>query len=84
VIQGKDEPFIVGDLGDVVAKYRTWVRALPRIKPFYGNTALQSSSLFSWYYFFILTYCELLEKIPSYIFSKIVCAENQFIFIYLY
>ncbi|WAR22748.1 DCOR-like protein [Mya arenaria] len=33
---GGDDPFIVGDLGDVIYKYRNWLRNLPRVKPFYA------------------------------------------------
>lgn len=31
-----DDPFVIGDLGDIINKYRLWVRTLPRVKPFYA------------------------------------------------
>lgn len=34
--EGRDDPFMIGDLGDVIKKYKTWVRTLPRVKPFYA------------------------------------------------
>lgn len=35
-IEGSDDTFIIGDLGDVINKYKTWVQVLPRVKPFYA------------------------------------------------
>lgn len=34
--EGGDDPFVVGDLGDIIRKYRLWVHTLPRVKPFYA------------------------------------------------
>lgn len=34
--EGGDDPFVIGDLGDIIRKYRLWVRMLPRVKPFYA------------------------------------------------
>ncbi|KAG1682270.1 Antizyme inhibitor 2 [Nymphon striatum] len=31
-----DNPFFVADLGDIIHKYETWLRLLPRVKPFYA------------------------------------------------
>ncbi|KAG1682269.1 Antizyme inhibitor 2 [Nymphon striatum] len=31
-----DDPFFVVDLGDIIHKYETWLRLLPRVKPFYA------------------------------------------------
>lgn len=32
----KDDAFFVGDLGDIVRKYKVWKTQLPRVKPFYA------------------------------------------------
>jgi len=34
--EGNDDPFVIGDLGDIINKYTDWVDALPRVKPFYA------------------------------------------------
>lgn len=34
--QDKHDAFFVGDMGDVVKKYKTWIAQLPRVEPFYA------------------------------------------------
>lgn len=34
--EGGDDPFVIGDLGDIVRKYRLWHQTLPRVRPFYA------------------------------------------------
>lgn len=34
--EGGDDPFVIGDLGDIIRKYRLWGQTLPRVKPFYA------------------------------------------------
>lgn len=34
--EGGDDPFVIGDLGDIVKKYRLWIQTLPRVQPFYA------------------------------------------------
>lgn len=34
--EGRDEPFIIGDMGDVILKYKNWIEVLPRVRPFYA------------------------------------------------
>jgi len=35
-LQDKHDAFYVGDLGDIIRKYRNWITHLPRVEPFYG------------------------------------------------
>jgi len=44
MLQDKHDAFYVGDLGDIIRKYRNWVTHLPRIEPFYGMQ-LQSQNM---------------------------------------
>ncbi|ESO94475.1 hypothetical protein LOTGIDRAFT_178433 [Lottia gigantea] len=32
----KEDAFFIGDLGDIISKYKTWCELLPRIEPFYA------------------------------------------------
>ena len=32
-----EDPFFVADMGDIIRQYDQWIRALPRIEPFYGK-----------------------------------------------
>lgn len=32
----KDDCFVIGDLGDIVNKYKGWLKAIPRVRPFYA------------------------------------------------
>ena len=41
IIQGGDDPFVIGDLGDIVKKYRLWIQTLPRVQPFYGTYQIE-------------------------------------------
>jgi hypothetical protein len=34
----KEEAVYIIDLGVVLKKYKQWVKYLPRVKPFYGNS----------------------------------------------
>lgn len=34
--EDKHDAFFVGDMGDIVSKYRTWISQLPRVEPFYA------------------------------------------------
>ncbi|KAL3868356.1 hypothetical protein ACJMK2_041170 [Sinanodonta woodiana] len=34
--EGKEEAFLVGDLGDIISKFNNWVKNLPRVEPFYA------------------------------------------------
>ena len=36
-LQDKHDAFYVGDLGDIIRKYKNWVTQLPRVEPFYGK-----------------------------------------------
>ena len=36
--QGREDPFYVVNLGDVVGKLQSWREKLPRVEPFYGRT----------------------------------------------
>jgi len=35
-LQDKHDAFYVGDLGDIILKYKNWITQLPRVEPFYG------------------------------------------------
>ncbi|KAL3881866.1 hypothetical protein ACJMK2_028258 [Sinanodonta woodiana] len=35
-MEDKEEAFMLGDLGDVINKYKRWVKKLPRVEPFYA------------------------------------------------
>ncbi|ELT89637.1 hypothetical protein CAPTEDRAFT_167430 [Capitella teleta] len=35
-MQDKDDAFFIADLSDIVRKYKTWKRELPRVEPFYA------------------------------------------------
>jgi len=35
-LQDKHDAFYVGNLGDIICKYKNWVTQLPRVEPFYG------------------------------------------------
>jgi len=43
-LQDKYDAFFVGDLGDIIRKYKKWIAYLPRVEPFYG-TLFKSGSL---------------------------------------
>ncbi|KAK3585248.1 hypothetical protein CHS0354_006294 [Potamilus streckersoni] len=34
--KGKEEAFMLGDLGDIISKYKRWVKKLPRVELFYA------------------------------------------------
>jgi len=35
-MQDTHDAFYVGDIGDIIRKYRNWKAQLPRVEPFYG------------------------------------------------
>ena len=39
MLQDKENAFFVADLSDIVDKFRVWKCLLPRVQPFYGETA---------------------------------------------
>lgn len=41
----QDEAFYVCDMGDIVLKYEQWLRAMPRVKPFYAVKCNDSHSV---------------------------------------
>ena len=43
--QDKDDAFFIGDLGDIVKKYRKFKHCLPNVEPFYGKAAFRNISL---------------------------------------
>lgn len=45
--QGREDPFYVLDIGDIVQKIKIWRLKMPRVKPFYGEDLPAS-------YFFII------------------------------
>jgi len=40
MLQDKHDAFYVGDLGDIIRKYKNWVTLLPRVEPFYGTFSI--------------------------------------------
>lgn len=40
---GSDDAFFIGDLGDIVSKFRQWKSLLPRVEPFYAVKCNQDS-----------------------------------------
>lgn len=35
--QGSEDAFCVGDMGDVINKFKKWKELVPRVEPFYGE-----------------------------------------------
>lgn len=36
-LQGSEDAFCVGDIGDVITKFNKWKELMPRVEPFYGR-----------------------------------------------
>jgi len=45
--EDKHEAFFVGDMGDVVVKYKKWVDTLPRVEPFYAVKCNDNAAVLS-------------------------------------
>lgn len=33
----KDEPLYICNVSDIISKYQTWIKYMPRVVPFYGS-----------------------------------------------